>query len=102
MTGHPAADLVDLIGEAAVQVQAAAYATQAPPFCLGELFTAEFADVLASWLFEAADRERHYRRDNPDWTAPAQWEEAWTAGLLSAQLLGRDPAQYQIHPPTED
>jgi hypothetical protein len=101
MTGRPAADLVDLIGEAAVQVQATAYATDTPP-CPGELFTPAFADVLASWLFEAADRERRYRRDNPDWTPPAQWEEAWTAGLLSAQLLDRDPADYHIHPPTED
>jgi len=53
-------------------------------------------------LFEAADRERRYRRDNPGWTPPALWEEAWTAGLLAAQILGRDPAEYHIYPPTED
>jgi hypothetical protein len=97
VTGEPA-HLVELIRSAAVQLQAAALAGDAATH---GLLTAEFAGVLAEWLFEAAGREQKYRVENENWTRPAVCDEAHTAGLIAAQLLGLAPARYELTKPED-
>jgi hypothetical protein len=97
VTGEPA-HLVELIRSAAVELQAAALAGDATT---PGLLTAEFAGVLAEWLFDAASREQTYRLANQTWTRPAVCDEAHTAGLMAAQLLGLDPARYELTKPED-
>jgi len=91
-------DLVELIRTAAFKLQAA---VDGDGWAAVQLLGRDFAELLATWLFEAANRERVYRRDEPNYDPPAEWEEAWTASLLACQLLGRDPAEYDIDLPEE-
>jgi hypothetical protein len=97
VTGEPA-HLVELIRSAGVQLQAAALAGDAATH---GLLTAEFAGVLADWLFDAAGREQRYRLANQHWTRPAVCDEAHTAGLMAARLLGLDPARYDLTKPED-
>lgn len=95
------AGVPDLIHEAAFHASMAAAGADSLGKDRTEVPT-EVVHWITAWLYEAAARERQYRRDNPDWTPAEPWEEAWTAGILAAKWLDRDPAVYDLALPDEE